>query len=331
MKEVAALVDTSDRGSLAARIMKGAGIVRHSGSRFSEEDALPFEHTRSFLRVQDGCDGECSYCIVPSVRGKPTSRSFDETIRHARKLIDAGIPEIVLTGITIGKYSDSGQTLAGLAERILSLEGDFRLRITSIEPTHLTGELVALFNHEKLCPHIHLPLQSGSDPVLKRMSRPYTADFFRKAVDRLRLTIPDVAIGTDVIVGFPGETEDQFLDTIRLCKEIGFAFVHQFSWSPRKGTLISGEKRIPGDIVAERSKILRALTLELSHSYASRFVGCTVDSIIDRNGDALTPHYLKVAIRDSFPENFVRKILPVYIESLDVDGLHGIVGNQGVK
>ena len=216
----------------------GTGPVHGSGVETGEELSapLPLFRTRGFIKVQEGCDNFCSYCIVPSVRGLPRSRDLEEVVLHARRLIDEGFHELVLTGITIGKYRHGGADLTGLLERLVSLEGDFRVRVTSIEPLHVTPGLLEMYRHPKVCRHIHIPLQSGSAWVLKNMNRSYTPHEYREVIDRVRALNPDIAVGTDLIVGFPGETAADFQASLDMMEYAGFASVHCFPFSPREGT-----------------------------------------------------------------------------------------------
>jgi threonylcarbamoyladenosine tRNA methylthiotransferase MtaB len=292
MDEVAAVLDSSSE-NLYAEIESAVGLLPPmSADRLSSGK----NRTRAFLKIQDGCDGRCSYCIVPSVRGLPVSRSFDDIISHAKELIAAGIPEIIFTGITIGKYNDNGRDLSALASAVLALEGDFRLRITSIEPRHATPQLIALFGHPKLCDHIHLPLQSGSDAILSAMNRPYTKAEFLTVVHALKKQLPDISIGTDIIVGYPGETDDDFKDTLSVVREAGFSSVHQFTYSARSGTVSSSEKECDPSVVTVRLKMLKTLACEQTELFRGRFMGKVLSCVIERGeGDsALSSGYLKI-------------------------------------
>lgn len=324
MKEVAAVVGTSGE-TLAFEIERVSGY--DSGAIVPSASVLPRGRVRASIKIQDGCDGSCSYCIVPSVRGKPVSRPFADIIAHVKECIRAGIPEIVFTGITIGKYSDGDRDLADLAGEVLSLDGDFRVRITSIEPRHASPRLVSLFGHPKLCNHIHLPLQSGSDAVLVRMNRPYTSEEYLSAVRAFRTQLPDIAIGTDIIVGYPGETDEDFARTIAVVKESRFSYVHQFTYSPRGGTVSSREKECYAPTVAERAGQLKALSAELAECYRRGFKGKTLLSVIEQESDGryfgLTSNYLKVYL-DRGTDVQKGKILPVKVRVAD-DELTGSI------
>ena len=291
----------------------------------AENTAAARVRTRSYIKIQDGCDGQCSYCIVPSVRGKPSSRPIGEVIEHAKQLISAGVPEIVFTGVTIGKYSDGGRDLASLAGEILSLEGNFRLRITSIEPRHVTDDLVSLFGHPKLCDHIHLPLQSGSDAVLSSMRRPYTRAEYIETANRFREKLPDMAIGADIIVGYPGETDEDFEQTLDAVRRAGVTHVHQFSYSPRGGTPSADMKECGPAVVAERAKRLKSLAAERLREYERRFDGKVLMSVVERGGSdgfsALSSNYLKAPLGEGAGRRW-GEIVPVRF-ALTERGTHG--------
>ena len=257
--------------------------------------------TRSFLKIQDGCDGKCSYCIVPAVRGLPKSRPTEEIINEARMLIDSGSPEIVLTGITIGKYYFNGLDLADIAEKIISIPGNFRLRITSIEPLHLTNKLAELFSSEKIAPHIHLPLQSGSDNILVGMRRPYNVSEFFSSIEKIRRVCPEIAIGTDIMVGFPGESDEDFSKTLKTASESEFSYVHQFTYSPRGGTDSSTLPVINHKILSERSAALKQLSRQMTSAYRSKFIGKKLHSVIEK-GYALSGNYIHMRLTKNICE-----------------------------
>ncbi|MCU0848515.1 MAG: MiaB/RimO family radical SAM methylthiotransferase [Spirochaetes bacterium] len=264
------------------------------------DSPMPLYRTRAYLKIQDGCGGNCSYCIVPSVRGLPSSRPYGEIMEHARMLAGSGVPEIVLTGITIGKYADSGRDLADLVEGIISIPGDYRLRITSIEPGDVSGRLLDLYSDAKICRHIHVPLQSGSDRVLAAMNRPYGRDFYLETIGRIRARNRDIAVGTDIIVGFPGEDGASFSETLETVGLAGFSYVHQFSFSPRSGTpAASLAGTTPRAETEERSKRLRDLAAGTGLEYRRRFVGTALRCVIERKGRALvgvSDNYLKIRL-----------------------------------
>lgn len=297
MQEVSSVFTSDEKAEL---LMSISGKSTVSG-----QFELPFHRSRAQLKIQDGCDGNCSYCIIPAVRGRPRSRPRHEILDEAKFLIDRGYHELVLTGITIGKYSHEGD-LADLIERLIALPGDFRVRVTSIEPVHVSSHLVDLYQSPMLCPHIHLPLQGGDDSILRMMNRPYTLDEYSKIVLKLKEAVADIAIGTDLIVGFPGETEETFVKTLDFISQIGYSYVHQFTFSPRQGTPAAQmQQNSSAEQIAERSQRLRNLTAGLRGEYVRRFTGKTLRCVVERGGEklrAMTPHYLHVSIDNTNPD-----------------------------
>jgi threonylcarbamoyladenosine tRNA methylthiotransferase MtaB len=202
-------------------------------------------HTRSLIKIQDGCDNFCTFCIVPFVRGRAISRPFEKIRENILQVLDYGFKEIVLTGVNIGRYDHEGINFESLVEKILDIPGDFRLRISSIEPDGYGDRFIELFHHRKLMPHLHLCLQSGSEAVLLKMRRMYTLSGFREIVNKIRERHPDFNLTTDIIVGFPGETAEDFRATCDVVKEFSFSHIHTFKYSRRKGTRA---ERMPGQV-----------------------------------------------------------------------------------
>jgi threonylcarbamoyladenosine tRNA methylthiotransferase MtaB len=291
--------------------------------------ALPFMRTRGYIKIQDGCDGGCSYCIVPKVRGNPTSRPVDDILKHAQFLIEHNCPEIVLTGITIGKYQYHDDTLTSLIKKIIALNGNFRVRVTSVEPTHVSDELIDILKQDKVCKHIHLPLQSGSDSVLMHMNRPYTVDFYTKLINRIRTSIPEIAIGTDIIVGYPSEKDEDFTASVELVRVLQFAYVHQFSYSPREGTISSNYRPLPYDIIHTRAQRLRDVAQECAYKYRLQFLHTVRPAVIEKDGDcltALTDNYLKVALENNhYNRSKLGAIVPVKIASVSKEKIEGFI------
>lgn len=245
--------------------------------------------TRAFLKVQDGCDGTCAYCIVPALRGTPRSRALDEVVEEARGLVRAGHAEIVLVGVRLGRYSSPGGDvdraglveLAGLVEALLALResGLARLRLSSIEPVDFDPRLAEIAAAGSgLCPHFHLPLQSASDLVLERMDRPYRVADYRALIEGVRGHVPDAAVTTDVIAGFPGETADDHARTIAFIREAGFARVHAFPFSPRPGTPAAEMAgAVPVETVRARAGELIEAGTRAAREYRARFMGRELD------------------------------------------------------
>lgn len=296
-----------------------------------KEYPLPFYRTRGLLKIQDGCDGECSYCIVPAVRGKPVSRDFTDILNHAKRLIDSDCPELIFTGITIGKYNSHNQNLADLIKRIADINGNFRVRITSIEPNHVSDDLINILSHEKICSHIHLPLQSGSDIILKSMKRHYSISNYIRVVEKIRKVNNDIALGTDIIIGFPEESEEDFNLTLKLVEEVKFAYVHQFTFSQRSGTPASRMRSCPVKEILERSVRLRELSAQIGLNYRKKFLGKNLLSIIEKNKSkngfkAVSSNYIKMEIDDSAINNDITgKIINVCLKSVSMNQNIGVL------
>ncbi|MDQ1770272.1 tRNA (N(6)-L-threonylcarbamoyladenosine(37)-C(2))-methylthiotransferase MtaB [Labilibaculum sp. A4] len=240
-------------------------------------------HTRSMIKIQDGCDNFCTFCIIPSVRGRAASRPIQDILTNIREVISHGAKEIVITGVNIGRYEYEGYQFDDVVEQILNLEGDFRLRISSIEPDGFGEKFLGLLNHPKMTPHLHLCLQSGSEPVLLQMRRMYTAKRFKEIVQTVRAKNPDFNITTDIIIGFPNESEEDFSATCDAIKELNFGHVHTFKYSIRKGTRA---ERMPNQvderIKTERSEILRNLSDEIKVNYRKSFIGKTQSVLVEK-------------------------------------------------
>jgi len=239
--------------------------------------------TRAMIKIQDGCNNFCTFCIVPHVRGRAISRPFKDIEKNIRQVLDFGYKEIVLTGVNIGRYGLDRMNFEDLTEKILEIPGDFRVRISSIEPEGFGDKLFGLFKNPKLTPHLHLCLQSGSDKILLAMRRQYTVDEFRGMVDKIRTRIPDFNFTTDILVGFPGETEKEFQETSRVTEEIGFSHVHTFKYSIRKGTRA---ERMPDQvsekIKTERSLIIRDIADSNKKKYRSTFITKEQDVLVEK-------------------------------------------------
>ncbi len=258
-------------------------------------------HTRSMIKIQEGCDNFCSFCIVPMVRGRATSRPVDDILGNIRQVLNYGFREIVLTGVNIGRYSYENVTFEKLVSNILDLHGDFRLRISSMEPEGLGDDFFTLLEHPKMTPHLHLCLQSGSDRILTGMRRMYDVKTFISLVSKIRSLIPDFNITTDIMVGFPGETEDDFRQTREVIETIGFGHIHTFKYSIREGTRAERmENQIPEEIKNSRSKIIRDLSDKQKLSYRSAFIGKTqrvlIEKVQGKQASGYGQHYIPVLI-----------------------------------
>jgi threonylcarbamoyladenosine tRNA methylthiotransferase MtaB len=261
--------------------------------------------SRAFVQIQNGCNAFCSYCIIPHARGPSRSALPEQVLEQVSKFCAAGFPEIVLTGIHVGGYGNDLQppsNLAALVRCLLASTEVRRLRIGSIEPLELSTELIELVaQSERLCPHFHIPLQAGDDGILKAMNRHYSVDYFRGLIQGIKARLPDAAIGLDVITGFPGETEQAFVNTMNLITELPVSHLHVFPFSRRPGTpAATMPQQVPGDVARQRAAQLRTLGEAKQRHYAQRFVGRRLDVVVEgkkRNGwrNGLSKHYLPVS------------------------------------
>jgi threonylcarbamoyladenosine tRNA methylthiotransferase MtaB len=245
-----------------------------AGDRFNFESVQKSLHTRTSIKIQDGCDNFCSFCIIPSVRGKAISRPLGDILENVRKVLDHGFKEIVVTGVNIGRYEYEGRNFENVLEQILELPGDFRVRISSLEPDGFSEDFHRLFQHPKLMPHLHLCLQSGSEKVLLKMRRMYSAKYFREIIERFRSFYPEFNFSTDVIVGFPGESEEDFRETLALVKDLQFSHIHTFRYSRRTGTRADRmSEQVSGKVMAERSERIRHLSEQMRLEYMKQMLG----------------------------------------------------------
>jgi threonylcarbamoyladenosine tRNA methylthiotransferase MtaB len=237
------------------------------------------------IKIQDGCDNFCTFCIIPHVRGRASSRPAKEIYNNIREVLDYGFKEVVLTGVNIGRYQDGTTNFETLIESILEIPGDFRLRISSIEPDGFSDRFFDLFSHPKLTPHLHLCLQSGSEAILLKMRRMYTAKQFREMAEKLKKLHPDFNLTTDIIVGFPGETEGAFQETVSMASDLSFSHIHTFKYSVRNGTRA---ERMPDQISEKeknrRSEIIRNISDEQKRGYILSMIGKKQRMLIERTG-----------------------------------------------
>ena len=295
-------------------------------------EALPihrFQHqTRAYLKVQDGCNQFCTYCIIPFTRGAERSLPLQQALGIAEELVHNGHREIVLSGIHTGRYGrDIGTDLETLISALCTIEGLQRIRISSIEINEISDRLIALMEKEpKIARHLHIPLQSGSDEVLARMGRPYDTQQFEKRVEMIRLKIPDVSISTDVIVGFPMESEEAFAETLCTCKRVGFSFLHVFPYSKRSGTkAASMDGQIKGDVKKARAKALITLSEELLLAYKKQFIGKTLSVLFERVQDGIAIGHSSEYLQVGADASLVSKFCDVSITHLSKEGI--LIGN----
>ncbi len=290
--------------------------------------------TRAFLKVQDGCDNFCTFCITKVARGKSVSRTLAEVMVDVKNAQDGGVKEIVLTGVHLGSFGkdiDQKLHLRDLMEAILRETSINRLRLSSLEPWDLGEDFFSLWRDPRLCPHLHLPLQSGSVEILKRMARKTTPEKYMRIVKDARAVVPDMAITTDMIVGFPGETDKLFEESMEFVRQVNFAGGHIFPFSARPGTAAANyEDQIPKVIRKQRSAAMRAVFAEMTHRYQSRYVGKTVE-VLWESGEqmpdnrwfmkGLSGNYLRIATNSS--ENLANQINNVKIQRFSSHGLWG--------
>ncbi len=289
---------------------------------------------RAFVKVQDGCQHRCAFCIVPLVRGRSRSRPPEQVVDHVSRLIEAGYREVTLTGVDLGHYGADltpRTTLAALLRRLVGLPGLRWVRLSSVLPAYFTPDLLEVVTGSpRVAPHLHVPLQSGSDRILRRMRRPYTVAMYRRLVERLAAAIPDLGLGTDLIVGFPGETEADFEATLAAVRALPFTYLHVFGYSDRPGTEAAG---LPGRVVprtiVDRSRRLRALGQAKNLAFRRSLVGRVEEVLVlDARERAtgrlvgLTGHYVEVLFDG--PDALMRTVVPVRIEAADVDRTLGV-------
>lgn len=262
-------------------------------------------HTRAYIKIQDGCNNFCSYCIIPYTRGTIRSKDFNEVLKEAKLLVNNGHKEIVLTGIHTGSYNSNGLDLSDLLielEKIPNLE---RIRISSIEITELDKKFLdVLKNSHKICNHLHIPLQSGSDNILKKMNRKYDKEYFKNKIDTIRRIRPDISITTDAIVGHPYETDEDFKEYLDFCKMINFSKIHVFPYSLRTGTAASKMPQVDEKIKKERAHELLKLSNELENNYLNKFLDKEVEVITEEyTSDYTVGHtsnYLKIYLKGEY-------------------------------
>ena len=322
-----------DPSALPALLRSLAGDAAAPGEELSEVDAdRLLGHSRVFLKIQDGCDAACAYCIVPKARGPGRSLPPREIVERAVRAERDGAREIVLTGIHVGRYgADRGDRngLAGLAGELLRATSRCRFRLGSVEPLEITSALVTLLSREaRLCPHLHVPLQSGSDRVLQRMRRPYTAKQYRERLVLLAAEVPGIRLGADVIAGFPGETPDDFEETLRLIRDTPLSYLHVFPYSARPGTESAGwEDDVTAAEKTRRVARLRAADAAMRREYLGRQVGRTlVAAALERDPETgemrgTTENYAEAVFRAASGAR--GDLIPVRIDAVRGDHLEG--------
>ena len=291
------------------------------------------DRTRSFLKVQDGCDYKCTYCTIPLARGISRSDKLDNILRAAKEISDSGIKEIVLTGVNIGDYGkgefgnkNHKNTFLELVTALDKVDGISRVRISSIEPNLLSNDIINFVsNSKKFVPHFHIPMQSGSDTILKLMKRRYLSKLYRDRINHVKQVMPNACIGADVIVGFPGESEEEFMETYNFIKSLDLSYLHVFTYSERDNTEAIGLNNVvPSNIRSKRSKLLRALSVQLKRKFYISQLG-TIKNVLfepeNRNGFIYGFSNNYVRIKTPWRSSIKDKIIPFELQNISDDGL----------
>ena len=291
------------------------------------------DRTRSFLKVQDGCDYKCTYCTIPLARGISRSDKLDNILRAAKEISDSGIKEIVLTGVNIGDYGkgefgnkNHKNTFLELVTALDKVDGISRVRISSIEPNLLSNDIINFVsNSKKFVPHFHIPMQSGSDTILKLMKRRSLSKLYRDRINHVKQVMPNACIGADVIVGFPGESEEEFMETYNFIKSLDLSYLHVFTYSERDNTEAVGLNNfVPSSIRSKRSKLLRALSVQLKRKFYMSQLG-TIKNVLfepeNRNGFIYGFSNNYVRIKTPWRSSIKDKIIPFELQNISDDGL----------
>ena len=291
------------------------------------------DRTRSFLKVQDGCDYKCTYCTIPLARGVSRSDKLDNILTSAKKISVSGVKEIVLTGVNIGDYGkgefgnkNHENTFLDLISALDKVDGISRIRISSIEPNLLSNEIVDFVsNSKKFVPHFHIPMQSGSDAILKLMKRRYLSKLYKDRISHIKKVIPNACIGADVIVGFPGETDKEFLETYDFISRLDLSYLHVFTYSERNNTeAIKFDKVVPKNVRSKRSKMLRSLSVKLKRKFYTSQIGTTRNVLFEtENRNGFVYGFSNNYVRVKYPwRNYLAdKIVPFELKEIDSDGL----------
>jgi len=309
-------VPSGERDGIRAALVDFLGdavSVRPEGELRLDPHAFESRH-RAFLKVEDGCDAKCAFCVIPSIRGSVRSRSRADVLDEARRLIDRELREVVLCGVHLGHYGrDTGDSVIGLAKALADLQGSFRVRLSSLEISEVDAQLArTLADTERLTPHLHVPLQSGDDDVLRRMRRPYSSGRYLERIATVRDAVPDLSLTTDLIVGFPGETDAAFERTLQVARSAGFSRIHAFPFSPRAGTEAAQlPDRVPTPILRERVARLLDEDAKLRLADDTRRIGSAatvlIESASDQESQGLSERYRRIRLPGHHsPSTFVR-------------------------
>lgn len=307
VQKVEECLETHKKTSEVSNVMDERKYVEWTGTAYTDK-------ARAEIKVQDGCDRYCTYCIIPYARGPVRSRNMADVVEEVEKIVKTGIKEIVITGIHISSYGKDlpeKPKLIELLEKINSVDGVKRIRLGSLEPLIIDEEFVNKIKKlDKVCNHYHLSLQSGCDETLERMNRRYTTSEFKEIVKRLRDNISEVALTTDVIVGFPGETDEEFEKTYKFLEEVKFSKMHVFKYSPRKGTKAANfPNQIDGNVKEERSARLIKMSEKNEEEFAKQYIGKEVEVLFEKENEGHTTNYIEVETEEKHKPNEISNVL----------------------
>ncbi len=318
--EIFNFIDSFQKKELACVYVSPLDNLIDFGPAYSP---LPEDRTRAFLKIQDGCDYKCSFCTIPKARGQSRSEPEDDAVIQLSELISQGYKEIVLTGVNVGDYgSKIGTNLFNLLKKLIKVDGNFRIRISSIEPNLLTDEIIELVATEnKLCKHFHIPLQSGSDKILRRMQRRYQTKLYAERIEKVKNLIPDAGIGVDVIVGFPGEDENDFNATKELITNLPVSYLHVFTYSERPGTLAAQMKdQVQKDERKRRTNVLRLIGARKKYQFYSEMLDSKQVVLFEHKENdgsikGFTSNYIRV--KSNSNENLTNKFAEIQLEAIE--------------
>ena len=331
------IIKNEDKGRIAEILQGPVASSQGPGKFLSITDFK--DHTKAFVKIQDGCSNFCSYCKVPSVRGESISKPIKEVAEEVGTLVSKGFKEIVLTGICLGAWgSDFARKsdIVGALKALNNLPGDFRIRLSSIEPKYVTGELIDFIaQNKRICRHLHIPIQSGDDEILAKMNRPYTARQLMDIITNAKNKIKDIGITTDIMVGFPGESDKNFRNTVNLIKEIQPVRTHIFPFSKREGTAAcSMADDVGHDVVKNRFQRMKTTAITASYLYKEGFLKKDVDVLVESKREkysgrltGYSGNYIKVMFEG--PDTLMKNIVPVKIEELNLTYTLGSVVSNG--
>jgi threonylcarbamoyladenosine tRNA methylthiotransferase MtaB len=317
-----------DKAAIYQHVMSSISLPVSNGGLIKSNTQV-LGRTRGVLKIQDGCNNRCSYCIVPLARGRSRSVNPEEVVRDFDRLVKDGCPEIVLSGIHIGSYGmdlSERADLASLVKMLIAKQGRARIRLSSIEPREITGEMISMLG-SGLCRHLHIPLQSGDDSVLASMKRNYSANFYHRLLERIATQVPRVALGADIMVGYPGEGDAEFQNTLELVEKAPLTHLHVFSFSPRPGTAAADMRnQVPDRVKKQRSEEIRNLGMKKNLVFRKNNIGISLKVVIEDKADAqsgllsgLTDNYIRVQVLGAKSEHIGKKI-KVVIKDVKKEG-----------